>query len=148
MNINKTALAENKTAVNASLADLQWMCGAWVGGLGDQIAEESWSQPTGGTMGTMVRLSSGGQTLMFELIVIREEQGSLVAHLRQFSPELELRLAQDMPIIDKGPTMVAFKGPADSSIKQLTYRGVAESRMEVDVMLGDDSQVTATFERA
>ena len=137
----------NNTTVNATLNDLQWMCGPWLGALGDQVAEEAWSQPAGGTMGTMVRLTSKGQTLMFELIVIREEQQSLIAHLRQFSPQLELRLAQDMPVIEIGESMVSFKGPDDSSIKRLTYRGVGASCMEVDVMLGDDSQVTAKFDR-
>lgn len=138
---------ENQPPVQASLADLTWMCGPWIGGFGDQIAEENWSQPIGGTMSTMVRLTSATETFLIELILIRETGNTLIAHLRQFSPTLELRLEQDMPVIEIGTNRVSFQGPGDSSLKRLTYRGVGEQNMEVDVTLGDDSQVTASFER-
>ena len=82
----------------ATLADLHWMVGSWSGSLGPQTVEEAWSTPRGGTMSTMIRLTSETSTNMVELIVIREENDSLILHLRQFSPALELRLAQDMPL--------------------------------------------------
>ena len=135
------------TSPPARLADLTWLCGPWVGALGDQIAEENWSKPSGGSMSTMVRLTGNNETIMLELILIRETEDTLIAHLRQFGPTLELRLEQDMPLVEIGENRISFIGPSDSSLTRLTYRGVAEDRMEVDVMFGPDTEVTAKFQR-
>ncbi len=139
----------NHTAnpTTATLADISWMSGGWAGDLGPQHVEESWSQPSSGTMATMVRLMTDTQTLMIELIVIREEAQSLVLHLRQFSPALEERLTQDMPITDLAPDHVSFRASADSHITQLTYRRTDDQTMEVDVTTGDGTVLTAALRR-
>ena len=80
------AMSIGQTATAATLSDLHWMVGSWTGSLGPQTVEEAWSEPAGGTMSTMIRLTSATDTLMVELIVIREEGSSLILHLRQFSP--------------------------------------------------------------
>lgn len=139
----------NQTAnpVSATLADLSWMCGGWTGALGPQNVEEAWSQPSGGTMSTMVRLMTATETLMIELIVIREEAQSLVLHLRQFSPALEVRLAQDMPLTAISASEVSFQGPEGSGIPQLAYRRMNDQTMEVDVTTGDGTVLTAALQR-
>lgn len=138
----------NATPPPARLADLNWMCGAWTGELGPQSVEEAWSQPSGGTMSTMVRLMTATETLMIELLVIREDAQSLVLHLRQFSPALETRLAQDMPLsaIDVG--QVSFDGPPDSNIPKLAYRSIDQQTMEVDVTTGNGAVLTASLQRS
>jgi len=98
-------------------------------------------------MATMVRLKTATQTLMVELIVIREEAQSLVLHLRQFSPALEERLAQDMPVAAIGADHVRFRAPADSKIPQLEYRRIDEQTMEVDVTTADGTVLTAALQR-
>ncbi len=131
----------------ARLTDLSWMCGAWTGELGPQTVEEAWSQASGGTMSTMVRLMTATETLMIELIVIREDAQSLVLHLRQFSPALEPRLAQDMPLSAIGDGQVSFLGPQDSNITNLAYRSIDKQTMEIDVTTGAGDVLTASLQR-
>jgi len=133
--------------IKATLEDLRWMCGGWKGGLGPQIVEERWSEPTVGTMSTMVRLTTVTETVMIELINIRETDGSLMLHLRQFSPALELVLTQDMPLAALTDNSVAFDGPEGGHIQQLGYRSIDAESMEVDVTLLEGPVLTAGLKR-
>lgn len=102
-------------------------------------------------MSTMVRLMSPTETLMIELLVIRETvdqaQHSLILHLRQFSPALEMRLSQEMPLKSVNADEVCFQGPEDSAITQLSYRRVGAQTMEVDVTTGGGPVLTAQLVR-
>ncbi len=140
-------MSTSPPALAATLADIQWMSGGWRGSLGPQNVEEAWSKPVGGTMATMIRLSSATETYMIELAVIREEHDSLVLHLRQFTPQLELLLAQDMPLNTLTPDRVSFLGPSDGGIKMLAYRRTSTTQMEVDVTIADGTVVTAQLTR-
>lgn len=137
----------SNASIAATLADLHWMVGSWSGSLGPLVVEEAWSAPRGGTMSTMIRLTSETSTNMVELAVIREENDSLILHLRQFSPALELRLAQDMPLEELSAQTVTFAGPEGAAIKYLGYRNLGAGRMEVDVTMADDTVVTASLTR-
>ena len=98
-------------------------------------------------MSTMIRLTSAESTDMVELIVIREEADSLVLHLRQFSPALELRLTQDMPLAAITADSVTFKAPDGSAIPFLAYRRIDDEQMEVDVTVAGGQVLTAQLER-
>ena len=116
------------------------MCGPWQGSLGEQNVKENWSQPEGGTMSTMVRLLVAGTTQMIELIAIREHQASLVLHLRQFTPDLQLVTNQDMQLVEISPRQVAFICPpenVEATIPRLEYRGISDSAMEVHVSVAN-----------
>ncbi|MEM9620807.1 MAG: DUF6265 family protein [Pseudomonadota bacterium] len=133
--------------MQATLNDLLWMCGAWIGALGPQAITEDWSDPSGGTMSTMVRLSSPSETLMIELISIREEGDSLILHLRQFTPALQPVLQQDMPLHALTQDSVEFIAPAGSGISKLAYRRVSATQMHVDVTTADGTVLTAELAR-
>ena len=133
--------------VTATLADVQWMCGAWTGELGPQRVEECWSEPKGGTMSTMIRLTTDTDTVMIELISIRETDDSLVLHLRQFSPALEPLLSQDMPLVSIAAGSAAFDGPEGGQIQKLGYRSIDASTLEVDVTIMDGTVLTAALKR-
>ena len=132
----------------ATLANVQWMSGGWGGALGPQQVEERWSEPKGGTMSTMVRLTTETETIMIELISIREVDDSLLLHLRQFSPALEPVLTQDMPLASIGADHATFDGPAGGGIQGLAYRSMDASSMEVDVTLADGTVLTAGLTRS
>ncbi len=134
--------------LTATLADVQWMSGGWSGALGPQRVEERWSEPKGGTMSTMVRLTTETETIMIELISIREADNSLILHLRQFSPALEPVLTQDMPLASIGAGNAMFDGPAGGGIQGLAYRSMDSSNMEVDVTLADGTVLTASLTRS
>ena len=67
----------------ASVADLAWMSGSWVGPMGEQRLEENWTRPADGSIASLIRISGGGETELIELILIEEEEGSLVFRVRQ-----------------------------------------------------------------
>ena len=116
------------------------MCGPWQGSLGEQNVKENWSQPEGGTMSTMVRLLVASTTQMIELIAIREHQASLVLHLRQFTPDLQLVTNQDMQLVEISPRQVAFICPpenVEATIPRLEYRGISDGAMEVHVSVAN-----------
>jgi len=133
------------TTIPATLADLQWLCGRWHGTLGPQRVEEAWSQAAGGTMSTMARVTTDTETVLIELIAIREAEQTLLLHLRQFSPALELRLSQDMPLVELSSDKASFLGPQDSGISRLTYRLVAAGQLEVDVAMAGGPVLTAAL---
>jgi hypothetical protein len=129
--------------IAARLDDLAWMVGRWTGTLGEQTVEEDWSSPKAGSMATMVRLSSANGIDTIELIVIREADDTLVLHLRQFSPSLELRLAQDMPLATLEGQSVSFLAEPGAVIKAVGYRQEAADQLMVDVTIVDGTVVTA-----
>ncbi len=123
------------------------MVGKWHGSLGPQTVEEAWSEPGGGTMSTMIRLTSATDTLMIELIVIRQVGESLILHLRQFTADMQLVTDQDMTLVALDGRSVVFAAPAGASIPQLAYREVGATTMEVDVTTADGTVLTASLER-
>ena len=71
----------------ATLADIAWLQGRWVGdGLGG-VSEEVWSPPDGGVMMGMYRLLKDGKPVFYEFLMLAEENGSLVMKLKHFNPD-------------------------------------------------------------
>jgi hypothetical protein len=67
---------------------MAWLAGTWRGpGLGG-VAEEIWSEPTGGVMMGSFRMLKGDEPVFYEFITLSEEDGSLVMRVKHFSPEL------------------------------------------------------------
>jgi hypothetical protein len=141
MSANTHAQAQT---ITASIESLSWMAGSWKGSFGEQTVEETWRRPEMGSMNTMIRLSSPEGVQMIELIVIREVrvfegENTLVLHLRQFSPALELRASQDMQLQDISTQSVSFVSDESSGIKKLVYTRIAQDhlKVEVTVVTGD-----------
>jgi len=130
-----------------TLENLDFMVGRWAGRRGEQRVEEAWSSPSAGCMSTMVRVNYPDGTLMIELISIRENAGTLILHLRQFGPELEVRLHQTMALVTLQQGLVRFQADPDAAIQTLTYRATDDQGMAVDVGLGGGVTVTAEFTR-
>jgi hypothetical protein len=130
-------------AASAVVEDLSWMVGSWKGKLGPMTVEETWGPAKAGTLSTMIRLSQPDAIEMFELIVIREDNDSLILHLRQFSPALELRTNQDMPMHAIADKTVSFRAGEGAAIKQLTYTRNADDQLTVNVTVANGAVVTA-----
>lgn len=65
-------------AKKATIADLAWLAGAWVGTKGKSVIEERWSPPRGGSMLAVSRTVSGEKLVMFEFLRVVERDGGLV----------------------------------------------------------------------
>jgi len=85
--------AEGFESPPATLDQLDWLVGQWVGdGIRGEPAMESWLPPAGGTMvGTFVqeaRDDDGSSTILFtEHMYLMQERGTLVLRLKHFTAD-------------------------------------------------------------
>jgi len=80
------SLAAGDASPPASLADAGWLVGNWVGtGFGQRI-EEVWNPPSAGSMVGMFKLF-GDEISLYELMLLAEENGSLVLKVRHFGAD-------------------------------------------------------------
>ena len=138
--------SKDERNVTKRLAELSWMVGPWRGQLGDQTVEESWSPVFAESMSTMVRLSSEHSLDMIELIEIRQSDGVLALHLRQFRPSLELYYSGDFEAEFCGEQGVRFVAPGDR-IESLSYIKQEETGMRVEVGIMGGIVVSADLGR-
>src|SRR4051812_44797466 len=82
-------LAQGQASPPATIADVAFLAGHWTGdGLGGRF-EEIWTAPKHGVMVGMYRgLTMDGAPTFNELLVLREEQGSLIVRLKHFDPDM------------------------------------------------------------
>ncbi len=123
--------------VPATLADVAFMSGHWVGGDPGDLSEEVWTAPEGDSMVGMWRYVAKGQTRIFEMLTLTLEGPGVVLRLRHFDAKLvareERERAVELPLVAKGPREAVFEGPASDGkgTVRLTYR-----RGEDDVLVG------------
>lgn len=81
---------EGHTPPPASLEQMDWLIGQWVGtGIGGAPAMESWLPPSGDTMvGTFVQETGEGGIRFSEILYLMEEEGTLVLRLKHFNADL------------------------------------------------------------
>lgn len=98
----------------ATLADVAWLAGHWVGPALGGEAEEIWSPPRGGSMMGMYRLVKGGKPVFYELMTLVEEGDSLTLRLKHFNPDLtgweEKQDSVAFPLVALGQGVVHFDG--------------------------------------
>jgi hypothetical protein len=71
----------------ATLADMAWLEGHWVGeGLGG-VSEELWSPARGGAMMGTYRLLKDGKPVFYEFLMVVEENGTIAMKLKHFNPD-------------------------------------------------------------
>jgi hypothetical protein len=129
-----TGVAEVRQSAN--VADLDWMTGSWIGPFGEQTLEENWSEPAGGTIACLVRMTGSGQTNMVELILIEEAEGSLLFRVRQWLPGFVPRRPepQIMTLAGQSERSVSFDGTGDSDFLHLTYSRPSPDHFQIDVV--------------
>jgi hypothetical protein len=85
---NTFTRGEDFRAPAATVDDLLWIVGHWRGeGLGG-LNEEIWSPPLGGTLMGVYRLVRDGSIVLYEILTVGPEGGSLLLTLRHFDPDL------------------------------------------------------------
>lgn len=136
--IKEKTLANDKELVGAVVAkieDVAWIKGHWKGEAFGGNAEEIWSEPAGGAIMGMFRLTSDGKTSFYELMVIREVNNSLILQLKHFHHDMkgweEKDQTVDFPLIKIEEKKIWFDG--------LTFEHINENQMIVNVII-EDSQ--------
>jgi hypothetical protein len=72
------AKPQSAPQVHASISQLAWLAGAWVGGGGSISIEERWTQAAGGAMLAVSRTIKGDRMVAFEFLRIVERGGTLI----------------------------------------------------------------------
>ncbi len=128
--------ADAEETASARVADLGWITGSWVGQLGDRTLEETWSEPSAGTMAALVRMTGNDKTVMLELLFIREENGTLALHVQPWNPERQPGMPgfQKLVLTELEARRARFRGTVDGEgFRTLTYSRPATDMFRIDV---------------
>jgi hypothetical protein len=123
---------------------LSWMTGAWAGPAGPGVTlEENWIQPTGGSLASLVRMTTADATPMVELIVIEEESDTLVLRIQQWDPGFSPRTAepQTMTLTELGERSVKFTAASAGGLKTLAYSSPAPDAFHIDIETADGTPI-------
>lgn len=115
----------------ATIGDLAWLAGAWVGTRGASGAtsiEERWSPPLGGAMLGVSRTVSRGRMSAFEFLRIVERDGSLTYVAQPGgAPPTEFVLTE------VGASRAVFENPRHDSPQRIAYELSAEGGLSASI---------------
>lgn len=123
--------------------DLAWMTGSWAGPVGGGMTlEENWILPVDGSMASLVRMTGNGATSMVEMIVIEEENDSLVLRLQQWDPGFVPRTPgpHTLTLRELGDNRVSFEAGDDAAFRNLTYSRPEPDTFVIEVDMGGGQQ--------
>jgi hypothetical protein len=82
-------LAEGQKPPAATIQDMAWFAGRWVGeGMGGNN-EEHWGPPNGGIMlGTFRHDGKDGKPVFYEFMTLTERDGTISLRLKHFNPDM------------------------------------------------------------
>lgn len=86
---NTYALDDPANQPAATLDDVAWLAGSWIGTAFGEKVEETWNPPSGGSMVGMFKLFKGEAAAMYELFILVEEQDSLIIKLKHFGADFK-----------------------------------------------------------
>jgi hypothetical protein len=98
----------------ATLADVSWLVGDWVGdAFGDRF-EEVWNPPSAGSMVGMFKLLDGDAVVFYEIMLLVEEEGSLALKVKHFDADFtaweDKSEFVEFELVDVAPGSVRFGG--------------------------------------
>ena len=111
---NTLKLSEGHAGEKATIADISFLSGPWIGtGLGG-VSEEIWSKPQGGTMMGVYRLIKADKPVFYEMMWMLETEGTLILRLKHFNPYLtgweEKDKTVDFKFVKKDGNRLYFSG--------------------------------------
>jgi hypothetical protein len=80
-------LDDSETRVPGTLGDVAWMVGSWSGEAFGGTFEEVWNPASLGTMVGMFKVLGDDTVSFYELMLLAEEEGSLVLKVKHFNPD-------------------------------------------------------------
>jgi hypothetical protein len=115
------------TPAKATIGDLAWLAGAWVGSrgmTGVTSIEERWSPPLGGTMLAVSRTVSRGRTTAFEYLRIVERDGGLV-----YIAQPGGRTPTEFVLTAVSATRAVFENPRHDFPQRIVYEVSDDGRL-------------------
>ena len=121
----------------ATLEDVEWLVGSWVGTAFGQRFEQVWNPRSAGSMVGMFKLYDEGAVNFYELLVLIEEEGSLALRVKHFTPEFvaweEKEDYVSFPLIRIDTDAIHFSGLSFYRINETTMNGYLAMRNDAGV---------------
>lgn len=114
----------------ATIGDLAWLAGAWVGSRssGSSI-EERWSPPLGGTMLAVSRsVNTSGKLVAFEYLRIVERDGGLV-----YIAQPGGKASTEFVLTELSPTRAMFDNPRHDYPKRIVYELSTDGNLSASI---------------
>ena len=114
----------------ATIGDLEWLAGAWVGtrSSGSSI-EERWSPPLGGAMLAMSRtVNTGGKMVAFEYLRVVERDGGLV-----YIAQPGGKTPTEFVLTEIGANRAVFENPRHDYPKRIVYEISADGGLSATI---------------
>jgi hypothetical protein len=123
-----SANAKAPRPAQATLADVAWIAGTWIGGQGPLSLEERWTPAAGGAMLGVSRTIKDNRMVAFEFLRIVERNGGLVYVAQpNGAPPTEFTLTG----VDA--TTATFENPSHDYPKMIRYAKQADGSLEARI---------------
>ena len=130
--------AKQSTAA-ATIAQVEWIAGTWIGTLGTASIEERWIAPSGGSMLATSRTIRGNAMMEFEFLCISEREGSLV-----YTAMPNAAPPTDFMLTNITADSATFENPTHDFPKMIRYAKRPDGTLEATIS-GAANQRPTTF---
>jgi hypothetical protein len=117
----------------ATLKDLFWLSGKWLGEMDGFTIEEQWSQPAGTSIIGMFRMFNSEAVKFYEFLAFEIEPQGLVLRIKHFSPKLkgweEKDQTTELWLVAVKKNEALFYKPQSSPSKWLIYKRLNENEL-------------------
>ena len=131
-------LEKGRPSPQAQISDVDWIAGYWRGEGFGGITEEVWTAPLGNSMMGIFKLVNEEKTNFYELIIITEEEESLVLKLKHFHADLrgweEKEEYLEAKLVKLEDRKAYFEG--------FTYERIDKENLNIYVLLGEGEEVS------
>ena len=140
------SLPEGQESPKASLEDVSWIAGHWQGEAFGGITEEVWTPPLGDSMMGSFKMVDEEKVQFYELMVIREVDGTLLFQLKHFNGDMtgweEKAETVDFALVKVESNKVYFD--------DFTFEKVDENTLRIDLVTDSNNgeQMEMTFHYA
>ncbi len=144
---NTFRLEEGESRPAATLEDAAFLAGRWTGTAFGERMEESWSEPTGGSMVGTFKLFDGDRPAMYELMLLTVEDGTLSLKVKHFNPDFTAW--EDKP--DYVNFRLVAKADGELHFGGLSFYRRSDDRLDGYIVMRNGDEVTEqhmTYRRA
>jgi hypothetical protein len=133
--------AEPEQTLAPTLENIRWIAGNWKANAFGGIAEENWSEPSGGSMMATFKLIVDNEVTFYEIETISEVNNSLILRLKHFNNDLKGWETKDetvdFPLIKITKNKAIFEGMTFESVDEnnmIVYVALKQKDGNIDVM--------------
>lgn len=112
-----------------------WLAGSWTAQAGQELFEETWLPPIGGSFVGLSRTVSGGRMVFFEYLRIIERNGETY-----FIAQPNGRPPTEFKLTSSTSTKAVFENPANDFPKVITYELTAPGKLSATISAGEKRQ--------